>query len=138
MSPGHHPLMFALSTHNNNPLISIVMNVSFSSFLAVAFACFSFNAAASTTTSDADFNAAVNTSSVQLDLVTNAADGAITMEAAVLLPDGTVSKKTRTFRSMQDAVNGYVRFISTLPYGSTLIRVQFTDANGQLVFAAQG
>ena len=111
------------------------MNYTASSLFAAAIVFFSFNASAAmnTATSSAEVNAMA-----QMDLTENVAEGAITMSAAVLLPDGTTTRKTKTFRSMQSAVDGYVKFVSTLPYGSTLIRVQFTDESGQIVFAAQG
>jgi hypothetical protein len=127
--------MFALSTNNNHTKTPNIMNYSVSSLFAIAIAFFSFTASAAmnTAANSADANVCV-----QMDLTESVADGAITMSAAVLLPDGTTSRKTKTFRSMQSAVEGYVKFVSTLPYGSTLIRVQFTDEFGQVVFAAQG
>jgi hypothetical protein len=98
--------------------------------LAFSFTAFSANAAVDANTTN-DF-------SIQMELNDNVAEGAITMTAAVLLPDGTTSRKSKTFRNMQQAVDGYVKFVTTLPYGSTLIRVQFTDEFGNVVFAAQG
>ena len=38
----------------------------------------------------------------------------------------------------QEAGEGYAKFVVTLPYGSRLIRVQFSNELGQTVFAAQG
>ena len=98
--------------------------------LAFSFTAFSANAAVDANTTN-DF-------SIQMELNDNTADGAITMSAAVLLPDGTTSRKSKTFRSMEEAVDGYVKFVSTLPYGTKLLRVEFTDARGNVVFAAQG
>jgi len=127
--------MFALSTNNNHTQIPNIMNYKVSFLFAVAIAFFSFTASAAMNTAVTSADATV---SVQMDLGENVAEGAITMSAAVLLPDGTTTRKTKTFRNMQSAVDGYVKFVSTLPYGSTLIRVQFTDEYGQVVFAAQG
>lgn len=104
----------------------------FFSLLALAFSFTAFSASAAV-----DANT-TNDFSVQMELNDNVADGAITMSAAVLLPDGTTSRKSKTFRTLEDAVAGYVKFVSTLPYGSKLLRVEFTDARGNVVFAAQG
>ncbi len=98
--------------------------------LAFSFTAFSANAAVDASTTN-DF-------SIQMELNDNVVDGGITMTAEVLLPDGTISRKSKNFRSMEQAVDGYVKFVSTLPYGSQLIRVEFTDRNGNVVFAAQG
>ena len=122
--------MFALSTNNNNTQKHNAMNYKVSSLFAVAFAFFAFTASANTNATTADFN-------VQMEL-TDAVDGGINMTAEVLLPDGTICRKSKTFRTMEEAVEGYVKFVSTLPYGSKLIRVEFTDRNGNVVFAAQG
>ena len=127
--------MFALSTNNNHTQTPNIMNYKVSSLFAVAIAFFSSTASAAMNTAVTSADATV---CVQMDLGENVAEGAITMSAAVLLPDGTTTRKTKTFRNMQSAVDGYVKFVSTLPYGSTLIRVQFTDEYGQVVFAAQG
>ena len=121
--------MFALSTNNNHTQILNAMNYKVSSLFAVAFAFFAFAASANVAND--------NTVNVQMEM-TDTVDGAVTMSAAVQLPDGTTSRKTQTFRNMQQAVDGYVKFVTTLPYGSTLIRVQFTDEFGNVVFAAQG
>ena len=111
------------------------MNYKVSSLFAVAMAFFSFSTSAATNEVAASVEVMT---SVQMDLTENVTEGAITMSAAVLLPDGSTTRKTKTFRNMQAAVDGYVKFVSTLPYGATLIRVQFTDEFGQIVFAAQG
>ena len=127
--------MFALSTNNNHTQTPFIMNNTASSLFAIAIAFFSFNASAAmnAVTTSAEVNAMV-----QMDLTDNVSEGAITMDALLQLPDGSTARKTKTFRSMQDAVDGYVKFATSLPYGTRLIRVQFTDARGQVVFAAQG
>lgn len=122
--------MFVLSTNNNNPSTPQVMNYKVTSLLAVALAFTALTASANTTATVLERN-------VQMEL-NDAIDGGITMTVEVLLPDGTVSIKSKTFRTMEQAVDGYVRFVTSLPYGSTLIRVEFTDRGGNLVFAAQG
>lgn len=106
------------------------MNQNVSSLFAVALAFFAFTASANTVTTATDVD-------VQMEL-TDAVNGAITMNALVLLPDGTTSRKSATYRTMQEAVDGYVKFVTTLPYGSRLIRVEFTDQGGNVVFASQG
>lgn len=105
----------------------------FASF-STAFAFFAFFATANANTAfqNADHNAAA------MELTDDMAQESITMDALVQLADGTTSRKSKTYRSMQEAVAGYVKFVSTLPYGSRLIRVQFSDELGQVVFAAQG
>ena len=52
------------------------------------------------------------------------------MDALVQLPDGSTTRKTKRTPSRG--------LVVTLPYGSRLIRVQFTNELGQTVFAAQG
>ena len=96
--------------------------------IALAFA----TASAATVTADATQN------TVSLDLTDDVTQESITMNAVVQLPDGSRSRKTKTFRTMEEAVEGYIKFVTTLPYGSRLIRVQFTDESGQVVFASQG
>jgi len=99
---------------------------------AFAFMAFFATACAATVTSDATQDM------VSLDLTDDVTQTSVTMNAVVQLPDGSRSRKTKTFRTMEEAVEGYVKFVTTLPYGSRLIRVQFTDELGQVVFAAQG
>ncbi len=111
------------------------MNYAFSSFFAVAIAFFSFNTATAATVADMDVN---TTMTVEMDMSANAADGSITLDALVQLPNGSTSRKTEVYRNMEAAVDGYVKFVTTLPYGATLIRIQFTNARGQVVFAVQG
>lgn len=106
------------------------MNQNVSSLFAVALAFFAFTASANsvTTTTDVD---------VQMEQ-TDVVNAGITMNALVQLPDGTTSRKSQTYRTMQEAVDGYVKFVTTLPYGSRLIRLEFTDQGGNVVFATQG
>lgn len=99
---------------------------------ALAFMAFFATASAATVTSDATQN------TVSVDLTDDVTQESITLNAVVQLPDGSRSRKTKTFRTMAEAVDGYVKFVTTLPYGSRLIRVQFTNEMGQVVFAAQG
>ena len=99
--------------------------------LSAAFA-FLATANASVVSSEANENM------VTLDLTDDITQESITMDALVQLPDGSTTRKTKTYRNMQEAVEGYAKFVVTLPYGSRLIRVQFTNELGQTVFAAQG
>lgn len=125
--------MFALSTDNNHPPNPpIIMNKFTSLSTAFAFMAFFATASAATVTSDATQN------TVSLDLTDDVTQESITMNAVVQLPDGSRSRKTKTFRTIEEAVEGYIKFVTTLPYGSRLIRVQFTDESGQVVFASQG
>ena len=125
--------MFALSTDiNHPPNPPIIMNKFTSLSTAFAFMAFFATASAATVTADATQN------TVSLDLTDDVTQESITMNAVVQLPDGSRSRKTKTFRTMEEAVEGYIKFVTTLPYGSRLIRVQFTDESGQVVFASQG
>lgn len=99
---------------------------------AFAFMAFFATASAATVTSDANMN------TVSVELTDDVTQEFITMDAVVQLTDGSRSRKTKTFRNMQEAVDGYVKFVSSLPYGARLIRVEFTNELGQMIFAAQG
>ncbi len=39
---------------------------------------------------------------------------------------------------MSKALVAYHQFIATLPYGSRILTVEFTDEGGGLIFSAQG
>ena len=122
--------MFALST-NNNTKTHTTMNYKVSSLLAVAFAFFAFNASATTheaTTFD------LNGAAVQLDLSDNLADGSITAKLVVQLADGSIRRKSQKYRSMTQAVNDCSQFLTGLPYGAQLLRAQFVNARGEVVF----
>jgi|AOAMet1_18_M0_10_1038524.scaffolds.fasta_scaffold06789_2 hypothetical protein len=122
--------MFALST-NNNTKTHTIMNYNVSSLLAVAFAFFAFNASATThevTTLD------LNGAAVQMDLSDNLADGAITAKLVVQLADGTIHRKSRKYRNMTQAVNDCSQFLTGLPFGTQLLRAQFINARGEVVF----
>ena len=124
--------MFALSTDNNHPKSPSIMNKFTSLSAAFAFMAFFATATAATVTSDATLNA------VSVELTDDVTQESITMDAVVQLTDGSRSRKTKTFRNIQEAVDGYVKFVSSLPYGARLIRVGFTNELGQVIFAAQG
>ena len=122
--------MFALST-NNNTKTHTIMNYNVSSLLAVAFAFFAFNARATTheaTTID------LNGAAVQLDLSDNLADGSITAKLVVQLADGSIRRKSQKYRSMTQAVNDCSQLLTGLPYGAQLLRAQFVNARGEVVF----
>jgi len=99
---------------------------------AFAFMAFFAHASAATVTPDANQNA------VSLERTDDVTQESITMNALAQLPNGSRSRKTKTFRTLEEAVDGYIKFVTTLPYGSRLIRVQFTNELGQVVFASQG
>jgi len=102
--------------------------------LSAAFAFLAFFATANAAVVSSD----ANLDRVTLDLTDDITQESITMDALVQLPDGSTTRKTKTYRNMQEAVEGYTKFVVTLPYGSRLIRVQFSNELGQTVFAAQG
>ena len=103
--------------------------------LSAAFAFLAFFATANAAVVSSD----ANQNMVTLDLTDDITQESITIDALVqLLPDGSTTRKTKTYRNMQEAVEGYAKFVVTLPYGSRLIRVQFSNELGQTVFAAQG
>lgn len=127
--------MFALSTNNNNTKTHTIMKYNVSSLLAVAFAFFAFNANATThEVSTLDLNDAA----VQMDLTDNLADGSITANLLVQLPDGSTQRKSQKYRNMTQAVNDCTRFLTELPYGSRLLRAEFTNARGEVVFQFAG
>lgn len=102
--------------------------------LSAAFAFLAFFATANAAVVSSD----ANQNMVTLDLTDDITQESITMDALVQLPDGSTTRKTKTYRNMQEAVEGCAKFVVTLPYGSRLIRVQFSNELGQTVFAAQG
>ena len=99
---------------------------------AFAFMAFFAHTSAATVTPDTTQNA------VSLERTDDVTQESITMNALAQLPNGSRSRKTKTFRTLEEAVDGYIKFVTTLPYGSRLIRVQFTNELGQVVFASQG
>ena len=111
------------------------MNTNASSLLAVAFAFFAFNASATT---HVDSHLEFKDAAVQLDLSDRAVEGNITMTALVQLTNGNTRTMTQKYRNMNQAVDGYVQFVSTLPHGTRLVKVKFTNDRGEVVFEAQG
>ncbi|MBL6645954.1 MAG: hypothetical protein ISP55_05840 [Flavobacteriales bacterium] len=109
------------------------MNYTASSLLAAVFAFVTLNASAAMSPDVQQAQVKDN-----LQTMTDVAEGAVTMEAMVRLTDGSTRRISRDYRTLQAAVEGYVRFVSSLPYGARLIRVQFTNASGEVLFASQG
>lgn len=109
------------------------MNYQVSSLLAAVFAFVTLNASAAMTSEVQQVQC-----NDTFQAMTDVAEGAVTMEAMVRLTDGSTRRISRDYRTLQAAVEGYVRFVSSLPYGARLIRVQFTNAAGEVLFASQG
>jgi len=112
------------------------MNQFSSSLLAAVFTLAAGTSFASHTacTADADADALNQTVLVQ-DLTT---ENIVEMRVQVTLPDGTKSQSKKTAANMAQALVAYQNFIRTLPPGTTLDRVTFTDGYGNVLFTAQG
>ena len=67
-----------------------------------------------------------------------AVDGTVSMRAMATLPDGQKVTRSTVAANMSQALIAYHSFISTLPYGSKIVRVEFTDQAGNVLFSAQG
>ncbi len=123
--------MFALSTNNNHPKIP---NVITSSLFAVAFT-FAASVSFANTNAVAAEADALNQTAVTMEL---AVDGTVSMRAMAILPDGQKVTRSTVAANMSQALIAYHSFISTLPYGSKIVRVEFTDQAGNVLFSAQG
>lgn len=130
----HDAGMFALST-NNNPLETPnAMNKMTSSLLAAVFTL-----AASASFASSPDRVAVENALTQSAVVADAStDHVVVMEALATRPDGSKARTKTEASNMAMALIAYQNFIRTLPYGSTLLRVTFTDGSGQVLFTAQG
>ena len=73
----------------------------------------------------------LNEPAVQMDLTDNASRRLHHCEALVQLPDGSTQRKSQKYRNMTQAVNDCTRFLTELPYGSRLLRAEFTNARGE-------
>ena len=127
--------MFALSTHNNNTQKRIAMNKFFSSAFAAMLTLSAIGAQAGT-------NIITSDNLVQLTEVQSTQDlavsASVTMRIKAQLPDGTITTKKGRYDSMAKALVAYHQFIATLPHGSRILAVDFTDEGGGLIFSAQG
>lgn len=129
-------LMFALSTDNNNTLLPntpLTMNTSLSLLAALFLSIVS-------TTAFASPNAMVklnqdHTTDVQMD---QTRDGEVTLQVLAVTPGGSTKRIQSRHRNMNDALGAYQRFVSTLPYGSRIVRVAFLGSDGQIIFSHQG
>ena len=102
--------------------------------LAAVFTLAAGTSFASHTACTADADALNQTVLVQ-DLTT---ENIVEMRVQVTLPDGTKSQSKKTAANMAQALVAYQNFIRTLPPGTTLDRVTFTDGYGNVLFTAQG
>ena len=109
-----------------NKFTSSLFAVAFTFAASVSFA--NMNAVAA----EAD---ALNQTAVTMEL---AVDGTVSMRAMATLPDGQKVTRTAIAANMSQALIAYHTFISTLPYGSKIVRVEFTDQAGNVLFSAQG
>lgn len=126
--------MFALSTNKNHPKIPNVMNKFTSSLFAVAFT-FAASVSFANTNAVAAEADALNQTVVTMEL---AVDGTVSMRAMAILPDGQKVTRSTAAANMSQALIAYHSFISNLPYGSKIVRVEFTDQAGNVLFSAQG
>lgn len=62
----------------------------------------------------------------------------VTMRVAVILPDGSTYQKKGKYASMAQALIAYHQFADTLPRGSKVSHVEFTDSSGNIIFSYQG
>ena len=62
----------------------------------------------------------------------------VIMRIKVQLPDGSATFKKGRFDSLSKALVAYHQFIAALPYGSSIIAVDFTGETGNVIFAYQG
>lgn len=127
--------MFALSTNHSNPQKRIAMNQFFSSAFAAMLTLSAIGAQAGT-------NIITSDNLVQLTEVQSTQDlavsASVTMRIKAQLPDGTITTKKGRYDSMSKALVAYHQFIATLPHGSRILAVDFTDEGGGLIFSAQG
>jgi len=65
-------------------------------------------------------------------------EGNVIMRVAILLPDGSTYQKKGKYSSMAQALVAYHQFADTLPRGSKVSFVEFTDNNGNIIFSYQG
>ena len=108
-------------------------------FISSAFAAFlaltSIAANANTSVAAAENTAQVTALSSSSEMVTS---NSVIMRIKVQLPDGSITFKKGRFDSLSKALVAYHQFIATLPYGSSIIAVDFTGETGNVIFAYQG
>ena len=111
------------------------MNTFFSSLFAAMLTLSAIGAQAGT-------NTIISDNLVQLTEVQSSQDlavsASVTMRIKAQLPDGTIATKKGRYDSMSKALVAYHQFIATLPHGSRILAVEFTDEGGGLIFSAQG
>ena len=127
--------MFALSTNNNHPQIPTVMNQFSSSFFAAVFTLAASTAFANTDAVVAAESAAFDHTVVTVEL---AAENAVTMRVMATLPNGEKASVNKTTANMAMALIAYQNFIMSLPLGSKIDRVEFTDQGGNTLFSSGG
>lgn len=111
------------------------MNKLISSAFAAFLAITSIAANANTHIAAAENTAQVTALSSSTDM---AVSTTVIMRIKVQLPDGSITFKKGRFDSLSKALVAYHQFIATLPYGSSIIAVDFTGETGDVIFAYQG
>lgn len=108
-------------------------------FISSAFAAFlmltSIAANANTSVAAAENTAQVTALSSSSEMVTS---NSVIMRIKVQLPDGSTTFKKGRYDSLSKALVAYHQFISALPYGASIIAVDFTGETGNVIFAYQG
>jgi len=127
--------MFALSTNNNNLQIPNVMNKFTSSLFAAAFTLFASTTFANTDAVTASESAAFDQTAVAQEFAT---ENAITLRVMATLPNGEKAFANKTTVNMAMALIAYQNFVMSLPFGSKIDRVEFTDQGGNTLFSSQG
>ena len=112
------------------------MNTFTSSLFAAAFTLAASTAFANTnaTTSAAE-SAAVDQTAVTQEL---AVDNAVTVRVMATLPNGEKALAKKTTANMAMALIAYQTFVASLPFGSKIDRVDFTDQGGNILFSSEG
>jgi len=117
-----------------------VMNNAFAAIFAAAFAAvfaLSSNAAfaantASLNNADMASISATETSSTLME------ETAVTMRILVILPNGSTTMKKGNYSSMVQALMAYHQYVNSLPRGSKISYVEFSDGSGNIIFSSQG
>ena len=109
------------------------MNKVFTSVFAAVFAFCSTAAFASNN------NVAIENHSNAIEMTDAfSVENSVIMRIAISLPDGSTARKKAAYSSMVQALVAYHQFAATLPYGSKVTYVEFTDNAGNTIFSYQG
>lgn len=111
------------------------MNTFSSSLFAAAFTLAASTAFANTDAATAAESAAFDQTAVTQEL---AVDNAVTMRVMATLPNGEKAFANKTTANMAMALIAYQTFVASLPFGSKIDRVEFTDQGGNTLFSSEG